>query len=219
MKALLGSAGLLAAVVLLAAGCGGAGHGAATTSALARYYAGFAPPVPMKATCAHPLGWERLANRIGAAVYCPGWLPDPLTSQIGGQWNNINAVGKDRSYLESFVWQDTDTPNISGEFHINLRGYPGRTTIPTCLGGLNMTTPVPCFAQPTGHVTENGIRATLYTVNQDADTWHLLLLWRHAGGLYTVSEHLAPPLDYHRVVEYLKVELASLVLIPPARST
>ena len=35
-----------------------------------------------------------------------------------------------------------------------------------------------------------------------------LLLWRHKGGLYTVSEHLAPPLDYRKVVAYLKRELA-----------
>jgi hypothetical protein len=221
VKALLASACLLAALGLLVAGCGGSAKSGAgtTTSSRASYYAGFDPPVPLKARCANPLGWRRLANRIGADVYCPGWLPDPLTSQIGGQWNNINVVSKDRSYLESFVWQDTDTPGISGEFHINLRGYPGRTKIPTCLGGLNLTTPVPCFASPNGHVTEGGIRATLYTVNQDADTWHLLLLWRHKGGLYTVSEHLAPPLDYHKVVEYLKVELASLVLISPAAAT
>lgn len=68
-------------------------------------------------------------------------------------------------------------------------------------------------------MTENGIRATLYTVNQDADAWHVLLAWRHKGGLYTVSEHLAPPLDYRKVVVYLRHELRSLVLIAPPRST
>ncbi len=35
-------------------------------------------------TCAHRAGWQQLANRIGADVYCPGWLPDPLIGQIGG---------------------------------------------------------------------------------------------------------------------------------------
>ena len=102
---------------------------------------------------------------------------------------------------------------------MNLRGYPGRRTIPKCTTGGVGSKVVPCFDQANGAITERGIRTTMYTVNQDADTWHLLLLWRHAGGLYTVSEHLAPPLDYRRVVEYLKVELASLVLIPPAHST
>ena len=51
-------------------------------------------------------GWQKLANKIHAPVYCPGWLPDPLTGQIGGRWNNINSVSKDRSYLIGFVWQE-----------------------------------------------------------------------------------------------------------------
>ena len=100
-----------------------------------------------------------------------------------------------------------------------LRGYPGRTVIPTCLGGMKGTTRLPCFAGANGEVSANGIHATLYTVNQEADAWHILLLWRHKGGLYTVSEHLAPPLNYTKVVAYLKRELASLVLIAPSRST
>jgi hypothetical protein len=173
----------------------------------------------VKVTCAHPAGWRALANRIGADVYCPGWLPDPLTSQIGGQSNNIDSVGKDRSYLESFIWQDTDTPNISGELHMILRGYPGRTAIPKCLGGINDKTWIPCFAGPRGHVSSNGIKATVFTVNQDADAWHLLLAWHHHGGLYTLSEHLAPPLNFKKVMAYLKHELNSLVLVAPSRST
>ena len=210
MKALYASATLLAGLSLLVAGCGGSSHSAATTSTTA---------APVKASCAHPAGWRTLANRIGADVYCPGWLPDPLTSQIGGQSNNIDSVSKDRSYLESFIWQDTDTPNISGEVHVILRGYPARTKIPKCLGGLNDKTWIACFAGPRGHVSSNGIRATVYTVNQDADAWHLLLAWHHRGGLYTLSEHLAAPLTFKKVMAYLKQELDSLVLIAPSRST
>ena len=56
-------------------------------------------------------------------------------------------------------------------------------------------------------------------MNLDVDTWHLVLLWRHKGSLYALSEHLAPPLDYKHVIEYLKVELRSLVLISPSHST
>jgi hypothetical protein len=152
-------------------------------------------------------------------VYCPGWLPDPLTSQIGGQSNNIDSISKDRSYLESFIWQDTDTPNISGELHVILRGYPGRAAIPKCLGGINDKTWIPCFAGPRGHVSSKGIDATVFTVNQDADAWHLLLAWHHRGGLYTLSEHLAAPLTFKKVMAYLKQELDSLVLIAPSHST
>ena len=86
---------------------------------------------------------------------------------------------------------------------------PGEDDDPGLPRGARRHTPTPCFAGPHGQVSANGIKTTLYTVNQDADEWHLLLLWRHHGGLYTLSEHLAPPLDYRKVVVYLKQELGS----------
>ena len=87
------------------------------------------PRRPMAKACpkAWQASWQKLANRIHAPVYCPSWLPDPLTGLIGGKWNNINSVSKDRSYLMGFVWQE-----IGQEIHINLRGYPGVTKVPTC---------------------------------------------------------------------------------------
>lgn len=208
MRGIAAVAALLGAVTLIASGCSGGAKKAEAAPA----------PAP-KPTCAHPVGWQKLANRIGAPVYCPGWLPDPLIAQIGGQWNNIDSVSKDRSYLESFVWQDVDLGGTSGELHVNLRGYPGRTTIPTCTTGGADSQTVPCFADPHGTVAAGGRRATLYTVNQDADQWHLLLAWRKDGGLYTVSEHVAPPLSYQHVLRYLKHELGSLVLIRPAAAS
>ena len=38
---------------------------------------------PAKPTCptAWKAGWQRLANRIHAPVYCPSWLPDPTVSR------------------------------------------------------------------------------------------------------------------------------------------
>jgi hypothetical protein len=198
-----------AALALAASACGGADpHVQAAKAAT-------------KPGCAYPAGWQKLANRIGAPVYCPTWLPDPLKGQIGGRWNNVDSVSKDRSYLESFVWQDTDGPNVSGELHVNLRGYPGRTTIPTCHdvlfgGGKPKNITVPCFADPHGPRTINGIRFTEYTVNQDADQWHLLYAWRYRGGLYTVSEHVAPPLTFTKVRQYLDRITRGLVLVRPA---
>ncbi len=194
----------LAACALLAAGCsGGANKAQAASSA-------------QQVSCAHVAGWQKLANRIHAPVYCPGWLPDPLIGQVGGKWNNINSVSKDRSYLESFVWQETGGGAAGGELHVNLRGYPGRTKIPACTTGGSESKAVPCFDQASGTVTERGIKATMYTVNQDADQWHVLLAWHAYGGLYTVSEHVAPPLTFNHVVRYLKRELAALVVIKPA---
>ena len=83
---------LLGLCAVLATGCGGAKKAQAAGAA-----------APAKPTCAHRAGWQSLANRIKAPVYCPAWLPDPLIGQIGGQWNNIDSVSPDRSYLESFV--------------------------------------------------------------------------------------------------------------------
>jgi hypothetical protein len=198
---------LLGLCTVLATGCGEARQAEAAST-----------PKPAKPTCAHPRGWQALANRIKAPVYCPGWLPDPLTDQIKGPWNNINSVSPDRSYLESFVWQETGGGAAGGELHVNLRAYPGVTKIPTCRTGGVDSRNVPCFAQPDGTVTANGITATLYTVNQDADEWHYALLWRRFGNLYTLSEHVAPPLTGEHVRRYLKQELASLVLIRPTTS-
>jgi len=194
----------LFACALLASGCSSDAKKAAA-----------APKVASKPVCAHPAGWQKLANRIKAPVYCPGWLPDPLIDQIAGKWNNINSVSKDRSYLESFVWQETGGGAAGGELHVNLRAYPGRTTIPTCRTGGVDSQNVPCFADPGRTITAGGIATRLYTVNQDADEWHALLLWRKDGNLYTLSEHVAPPLTFDHVIRYLKQELGSLVLIKP----
>jgi hypothetical protein len=205
VRGLLATGLVLGACAVLAAGCGDNAKRAAA-----------APVVSRAAVCAHPAGWQKLADRIGTAVYCPGWLPDPLIGKIGGRWNNINSVSKDRSYLESFVWQETGGGAAGGELHVNLRAYPGVTKIPTCRTGGADSRNVPCFDEPRGTVTAGGITARLYTVNQDADAWHALLLWRRHGTMYTLSEHVAPPLTFNKVVQYLKRELGSLRLIKPA---
>ena len=165
-------------------------------------------------------GWQKLARRIDAAVYCPAWLPDPLDGVIGSRWNNIDSVSSDRSYLESWVWQETGPGAAGGELHVNLRGYPGVTKIPTCedtqtVNGVVRHPKLPCFADPHGRRRAGSIDATVYTVNQGADQWHVLYAWRRGGSLYTLSEHVAPPLDYAKVVRNLNRMLRSLVLVKP----
>jgi hypothetical protein len=208
MKALLAPALLLCVCGLVAAGCSDQAKKATAAPAAAK---------PL--VCPDRPSWQHLADRISAPVYCPAWLPDPLSGAIGNRWNNINSVSPDRSYLESFVWQETGGGAAGGELHVNLRGYPGRTKIPTCRTGGSESRNVPCFADAHGKVTERGITATLYTVNQDADEWHALLLWRRYGNLYTLSEHIAPPLTFDHVVRYLHQELRSLVLVRPSAAT
>jgi len=164
-------------------------------------------------------GWRHLANRIDAPVFCPSWLPDPLDGVIGSRWNNVNEVSRDRSYLLSWVWQETGPGAAGGEKHVNLRGYPGRTRVPRCVNAdSKKRNLIPCFSDHAGAVRVGGLTATVYNVNQDADQWHVLYAWHYAGGLYTVSEHVAPPFGYAKVRQNLDRMLRGLVPIKPTAS-
>jgi hypothetical protein len=155
-------------------------------------------------------GWQKLANRVGSPVYCPSWVPPEINARIGGPYTDINEVSKDHSYLISFVWFEPG----SGEVHVNFRGYPRRTRIPTC-SDLDTNKPVPCFADFKGRVHSGEMAAGVYTANQGIDQWHILYLWRHSGSLYTVSMHVAFPYTYSEVAHALKRMLGGLVLIKP----
>jgi hypothetical protein len=204
---------LLAALALLAAGCGGGG----TSSAASAVTRAAGPP---KCPVGWRAGWQRLANRIDAAVYCPSWVPDPLTGRIGGQ-GSAQYVEPDGSYLVAFYWLET-TPTGGEEVHVNLRGYPGQLKIPTCedtltVGGKTTHPKMPCFDDARSTKRFGTTKATLYTSNQGADQWHLLYAWRHSGSLYTVSEHVAPPFSYPQVVSNLNRMMRGLVLLKPVR--
>jgi hypothetical protein len=165
-------------------------------------------------------GWQRLANRAGAPVYCPGWVPSPLSGQISGQYPGQGSrsvtVNNDGSYLVSLIWSDA-----SGEVHVNFGGYLHRTAVPRCddvetTNGTSVRTKVPCFSDPSGTYRVHGVTATLYTVNRGPDQWHLLYAWKYRGSLYTVSQHVAAPLTYSQVAGDLKRMLNELVLVEPA---
>lgn|ERR671910_827099 len=154
--------------------------------------------------------WQRLANRVKAPVYCPSWMPSPLDADIGGQWNSGGAlVDKDRSYLVGFLWHEAG----SGDVHVNFRGYPGQTAMPRCI---ERRRPIPCFSDARGTKRIGDKKVTIYTVSRDADQWHVTYLWRRSGTLYTVSEHVAPPLTFRRVVANLERLVRGLELLRPA---
>jgi len=154
-------------------------------------------------------GWQKLASQIDAAVYCPSWLPDPLVGRIGGQWEGVHSVTKENSYLVGFIWFERG----AGEVHVNLRGYPGQTKVPTCNGK-------PCFSGERGTREVAGRTVDVYTVNRGADTWHVLYAWKDKGSLYSVSQHVVPELglSYGQVVKYLDRIMAGLVKIEPQQS-
>jgi hypothetical protein len=160
-------------------------------------------------------GWQKLANRVQAPVYCPNWMPKPLDARMHGAWADGDIVARDHSYVVSFLSHDA-----SGDVHVIFRGYPGRARIPTCVDhqlvkGRLHKRPVPCFADPHGSRRIGGRTVTLYTVNQDWDQWHLLYAWRHNRSLYTVSEHVIRPLTYRQVLANLDRLVRGLVLIQP----
>lgn len=196
----------LAAVVAIAAGCSGVDAAKRADAAAAK------PSCP----ASWRAGWQRLANRIDAPVYCPAWVPSPLDAKIGGRWSTGASASKDRSYLAGFIWFERG----SGEVHINLRGYPGHSAIPGCredeqAGGKRIRKTIPCFSDPQRAKQIGPYKVTLYTVNRDADQWHLLYAWRRRGSLYTVSEHVAPPFSHTRVLQNLDRMMRNLVLVSP----
>jgi len=186
--------------------------------ALAALAPGASGGAPSACPAAWAAGWQKLADRIGAPVYCPTWMPNPLDGKIGGQYQDIYSIGKDRSYLVSFLEHGDEG---SGDVHVNFRGYPGRTTVPTCQttipeGKKTIRGTTPCFSDPAGNEKAPHIVATVYRVNQDADQWHVLLAWKHNGSLYTVSEHVILPYDSStQVLRNLDHLLKSLVLVQP----
>jgi hypothetical protein len=197
-----------AALIPALAGCGGGGDEDAE-----------AKPAAPRCPAAWRPGWQRLADRVGAPVYCPSWMPSPLDGDMDGEWENGVSVGRDRSYLVSFVWHEH-----GNDVHVNFRGYPGRTAIPRCedvrtVAGKTRRRAVPCFSDRQATRRLGGIAATVYRVNRDADQWHVLYAWRHGGSLYTLSEHVAPPYGYTKTIRNLERMLRGLVLVRPKPQT
>jgi hypothetical protein len=202
------TAAALVAITVAAAGCGGTSHKSVAKAG--------DPSCPR----AWVSGWQRLANRIHAPVYCPTWMPQPLNGKIAAPFAPQAYVEPDRSYLVSFIWAEP-SQEAPSEVHVNFRGYPGRTKIPTCqdtvFAGKKVLRPkIPCFADPHGTRRFGNISATVYTANQGVDTWHVLYLWRRDGSLYTVSEHVIAPNTYSDVIRNLDHLMRTLSLVRPS---
>jgi hypothetical protein len=178
-------------------------------------------PAPAAQVCpkSSRAGWQALANKVRARVYCPSWLPYPLDERFDGVFNG-QTVDPDRSYLVKFLFFDAGLPGGPQEVHVIFRGYPGNRRLPRCDNSTVEDGKVvhhfsPCFSDPNGQKRFGSKLATLYTSNQGADQWHLLYAWRESGSLYTVSEHVAAPYTYAQVLHNLNRMMSTLVRIEP----
>ena len=209
---LIGVSGAVAgAVLFVASGCG---EGSSSTAAPA---IDAAPP-----TCPQEwkVGWQRLANKVKAPVYCASWLPQPLDGRFDGVFNR-QIVDPDRSYFIKYLWFDPGLPGGPQEVHVILRGQPGNPRLPECdnstvEGGTVVHHFSPCFSDPKGKRRFGSKVATLYTSNQGADQWHLLYAWREHDSLYTLSEHVTVPYTYKQVLANLDRMMRTLVRIKPS---
>ena len=200
----------LALVALVAAAC---------ATSYARPDAEQAVQPAKRCPAAWVAGYRALARRVHAPVYCPTWLPQPLSGEIGSEFAPQAYVNRDRSYLVSFLWFEK-APSAPYEVHVNLRGYPGRTAVPMCpdtltAAGKTVHPNVPCFADPHGQVRVAGRTATVYTANQGIDNWHVVYAWHYHGSLYAISQHVAPPFTFDKVLANLDRMLRGLVLVKP----
>lgn len=209
---LLVSGLFVAVLVLVATGCSGGD----ASSPSAQPAAESAPPVCPKSSRA---SWQKLANEIKAPVYCPSWLPQPLAGRFGGRFFNGRSVDPDRSYLVSFVWFEAGG-GVVQEVHVNLRGYPGSTRIPTCedtltVSGKTVHKQIPCFSDAQAQKRFGPVKVQVYTANQGADMWHVLYAWRKGRSLYTISEHVTPPYTYEQVIGHLDRMTRTLLRLEP----
>ena len=204
----LAAAVSIAALVAVLAACSGGGSDTAAAE-------------PATAVCpkSSRASWQKLANEINAPVYCPSWFPHPLGGKFSGRFFNGLSVDPDRSYLVSWAWFESGGGVIQ-EVHVNLRGYPGSTRIPTCedtltVAGKTVRKKIPCFSDNMGRKKVGGETVSVYTANQGADMWHVLYAWRRGGSLYTLSEHVASPYTVEQVIAHLDRMTRTLVRVQP----
>ena len=135
---------------------------AAAFAALALVFVPAASSTAAKSGCpaAWRAGWQALANRIDAAVYCPTWMPNPLDAKIGGQFIDIDSVAKDRSYLDQLPRargrrerrRARELPRLPGQY-----GDPDcKTVIPN--GKKTIRGKTACFSGAAGVQTAPGIK-------------------------------------------------------------
>jgi hypothetical protein len=135
-------------------------------------------------------------------IYCPTFLPTPITGEIGGQWNTAQQPG--RAWQLGYAWLEHDEL-----VHVVFEGYPGRAWPVDCEG-------VPCFAHIVGRQRIGPFQVTWYDHNQASHTGHIAAVFRANGNVYVVSMHIAAPAAPESKTKALVARMvAGLVPITP----
>jgi hypothetical protein len=167
---------VLGLVMLLAvAGCADNGSSAATGTRSEGRASKPACPDAWKAD------WQAWADRVGETVFCPSFVPSPITAQIGGQWNTAREPGK--AWQLGYAWLEHDDL-----VHVVFEGYPERVWPPRCEG-------VPCFDGKVGTENIAGHEVTWYDHNEASHSGHVAAAFHDGGVVYVVSMHVSRPYD------------------------
>jgi hypothetical protein len=197
------------AVAALAAGCAGAGDAGAGGET-------GKPAAEKQCPKAWAADWARWADRVGMTVYCPTWLPSPITGEIGGQWNTAAESG--RFWQLGYVWRDVGFADL---VHVVFDGYPPDAWPRKCrdtrrVDGKVTTVPVPCFSGPLGRERVNGLDVRWFRRGRGSHGGHVVALFAHEGNTYAVSMHGLPGTPIERTRANVRRIVANLVPVRPA---
>jgi hypothetical protein len=183
-------------ILLIAAGCGDDGSSAATLAPSSSSNAKPTCPAAWKAD------WQAWADRVGETVFCPSFIPSPITGEIGGQWNTAREPGK--AWQLGYAWLEHDDL-----VHIVFEGYPEKVWPPGCEG-------VPCFDGKTGTETIAGHHMTWFDRNEASHSGHIAAVFHDGGNVYVVSMHVSRPYGTaERTTGLIRQMVAGLVPLSP----
>ena len=157
-------------------------------------------PLPSLPRSARQLGgWQRLANRIDAPVYCPSWMPDPLVPTDRRPLEQ-HRLGRSRSQLpRELRLAGGGRPQHAGGAREPARlprrdGDPDVCEDTLTVKGKTYRTKIALLRRSAGHVAleQRDHRDDVHR-QPGRRPWHVLYAWQRGGSLYTISEHVAPP--------------------------
>ena len=124
--------------------------------------------------------WQSWADRVDARIYCPTFVPSPITAEIDGRWNTAKAPGE--VWQLGYAWLEHEDL-----VHLVFEGFPEDRWPVRCSGR-------PCIDGKTGTETIAGHEVTWYDRNKASHSGHIAAVFRDQGYVYVVSMHVGTAL-------------------------